>query len=88
MATFLEKNLELKDGKFFGADEFFSNLKESDPGAFAEEDSQDDDAPPPDSQNPKFVRPTANQNKPDGGSPKNPFTFNGFNTVRQPPKTA
>ena len=37
MAAFDEKNLNFENGKFLGADDFFKELKEEDPGAFKEE---------------------------------------------------
>lgn len=38
MEAFDEKNLEFKDGKFIGADEFIEDLKKSDPQAFKSTD--------------------------------------------------
>lgn len=38
MEAFDEKNLEFKDGKFVGADEFIEDLKKSDPQAFRSTD--------------------------------------------------
>ena len=40
MAAFDEKGLSFENGKFLGADDFFKQLKEEDPGAFKEEDPE------------------------------------------------
>ena len=40
MQEFDEKELKFENGKFLGADDFFKELKESDPGIFKEEQQQ------------------------------------------------
>ena len=76
IAQFNEQNFDLKDGKFVGAEEFMNKLKETDAGAFAKEEPEDNPLP-------SFSRGTNSNPNPAGN--KNNFGF-GFSGVRSRPK--
>lgn len=76
IAEFEKKDLKYEDGKFLGAEDFMTTLKEENPTAFVAEKKEDNVGTPP----PSFVLPT-------NGNPKgddNPFNF-GFAGVRKAP---
>lgn len=75
IAQFNEQNFDLKDGKFVGAEEFMNKLKETDAGAFAVEETENNPLP-------TFSRGTNSNPAPNN---KDAFNF-GFSGVRPRPK--
>jgi len=78
MAEFRAAKLELKDGKFIGAEDFMKTMQEQNKDAFK---AKEEPSPKPEAESPKTPKFTAPLQKPSDGGEKNPFAFN-FTPVR------